>query len=476
MGGSHAHGSTHDDDVEVSGLARTVLVVALALAGLASVVGMALLWPSAADAPEPVEFAQEGVTFPTAEVRSVGEPCPVVRADPNAPPPAGEEGGDEPFPEGCNVLEVTVADGDGAGDDVSLQVPPYVTRAGLVPGDDVQLIRIPTPGGAPDAGAGSGQDGPATGSGLSPDGDASYGWSKVERDPPLLALGIAFLVVVVAVARLRGVLAMVGLGFAGLVVAFFMLPALLAGGNGLAVALVGSSVIMFVVLYLAHGLSVRTSTALAGTLVGIAITTVIALWGVDSARLSGVSDDTGELLLLYADGLDYQGLLTSAIIIAGLGVLNDVTITQSSAVWELRSAAPEMSRTRLFASGMRIGRDHIASTIYTIVFVYVGSALAVLMLTSLYERPLTEVLTDEVVAEEIVRTLASAIGLVLAVPVTTGIAALTVRPERPRPGRRARTSPAPEPPSDAPPTGTATPPGSGRRVTPGRAASDPSPR
>ncbi len=211
-------------------------------------------------------------------------------------------------------------DGDGAGDDISLQAPPYVARSGLRPDDTVQLIRIPTPGGAPADGGGGGEGAePAVGSGLSPDGDASYGFSKVERDPPLLVLTVVFVVAVAVVARLRGILAMIGLGFAGAVVGWFMLPALLAGENGLLVALVGSAVIMYVVLYLAHGLSIRTSTALAGTLVGIAITTVIGLWGVESARLSGISDDTGELLLLYADGLDYQGLLTSAIIIAGSG-------------------------------------------------------------------------------------------------------------------------------------------------------------
>lgn len=432
MGGSHAHGhGSHgdvDEAVSVGRTARTVLVVSLVLAGLAALAGVGLLWPAEEDRPERVDFAQEGVTFPAAQVRAVGEPCPVVRADPNAPPTGGST---EPFPEGCNVLDVTVVDGDGAGDDISLQAPPYVARSGLRPDDTVQLIRIPTPGGAPADGGGGGEGTePAVGSGLSPDGDASYGFSKVERDPPLLVLTVVFVVAVAVVARLRGILAMIGLGFAGAVVGWFMLPALLAGENGLLVALVGSAVIMYVVLYLAHGLSIRTSTALAGTLVGIAITTVIGLWGVESARLSGISDDTGELLLLYADGLDYQGLLTSAIIIAGLGVLNDVTITQSSAVWELRAAAPEMSRARLFSSGMRIGRDHIASTIYTIVFVYAGTALALLMLTSLYERPILEVITDEQVAEELVRTLASAIGLVLAVPITTAIAAATVRPRR----------------------------------------------
>src|SRR3546814_19306251 len=111
------------------------------------------------------------------------------------------------------------------------------------------------------------------------------------------------------------------------------------------------------------------------------------MWGVHAARLSGVSDDTNEYLMLYAPDLNYQGLLTSAVIIAGLGVLNDVTITQSSAVWELRAAAPEMTRLQLLVSGMRIGRDHLASTIYTTVFAYAAPALAVLIHLSLCETP-----------------------------------------------------------------------------------------
>jgi uncharacterized membrane protein len=193
------------------------------------------------------------------------------------------------------------------------------------------------------------------------------------------------------------------------------------------VALVGATAIMFVVLYLAHGLSVRTSTALAGTLVGVAIIALLGLYAVDAARLSGVGGE-GELLRLQAPDLNFRGLLTCAVIIAGLGILNDVTITQSSAVWELRAAAPEMTRRQLFTSGMRIGRDHIASTIYTIVFAYAGTALAVLLLLSLYDRPVFDLLTDEAIAEEVLRTLASAIGLVLAVPATTAIAAGTVAP------------------------------------------------
>jgi uncharacterized membrane protein len=235
-----------------------------------------------------------------------------------------------------------------------------------------------------------------------------------------------FVLLVVVVARWRGVFALVGLAFSGLVIWKFMLPALLTGESGLLVGLSGSAAIMFVVLYLTHGLSMRTSTALAGTLAGVLVTAGVGVVGVQATRLTGISDESAGVLSGYLGGLSFHGLLACATIVAGLGVLNDVTITQSSSVWEIRAAAPTMGRAGVFASGMRIGRDHIASTIYTIVFAYAGTALAVLLILQLYGLPVSVLLTTEEIGEEIVRTLASAIGLVLAAPLTTGIAALVV--------------------------------------------------
>lgn len=413
--GAHSHShAAMDEEVEVGSTARIALLGFLALVAVATVIGLVTLWPTADDRPESAAYVSDGVTRVEGEVTTVGDPCPVIRTDPLAPP--GEQA-DREFPDGCNQLGVKILDGPESGTEQSLKVPPYAVRAGLDAGDVVALHRIPTPPEAPDA---------ETAPGESAEPEAVYGFVKVKRDFPLVALTLIFLVVVAVVARLRGILALLGLGLAGLVVGKFMLPALLAGGSGIAIAVVGSTAIMYVVLYLAHGPSIRTSTALAGTLIGIAVTALIGMAGVRSAHLSGIADDTGERLLLYAEGLDFQALLISAIIIAGLGVLNDVTITQSSAVWELRGAAPEMSRMGLFRSGMRIGRDHIASTIYTIVFAYSGTALSLMMLLSLYDRSLLDVLSDDLISEEVVRTLASGIGLVLAVPITTGIAALTV--------------------------------------------------
>lgn len=426
MAGGHSH--THDparqgsesgaDSVRVGALARGCLIAFLTLAGAATIFGLVRFWPGEVAPGQTVgttDFAAPGVTFPIATVSKV---LPACEDDLEAPPTEGQSG-DVALDTTCGALVVTLEPATGSTTNdrpaVSVSVPPAVTGSGLQPGDQVQLLKIPARDGNPE----------------------SYSFLQVQRGAPLTLMFVLFVVAVALVARWRGLLALVGLGFGGLIVVSFMLPALLEGESGLVVALIGSSAIMFVVLYLAHGLSIRTSTALAGTLFGVGITAVLGLLAVDMARLSGVADDEGATLASFVQTMSPQELLTCAIIVAGLGVLNDVTITQSSAVWELRAAAPTMGRRELFTSGMRIGRDHIASTIYTIVFAYAGAALPVLLLLFLYERPVLDLLQTESLAEEIVRTLASAIGLVLAVPATTAIAALTI-------GGAAK-SPAPEP-------------------------------
>ena len=396
MGHGHSHraGRDHhgDDGVTIARTPRTVLLTILVAVAAATIAGLVLLWPDAGKADaitKSVAYAAPGATFPDATVVSVEKPC------------ARDGSGDQTA---CGHLSATVASGKDTGTKVSVVVPPQVAAAGLSAGDTVQLLRSPPAQGQP----------------------AQFSYVGTERSGPLWVLAIAFALVVVAVARLRGLLALVGLGVSGVVIWKFVLPALLTGESGLLVGLVASAAIMYVVLYSTHGLSMRTSAALAGTLAGVAITAGIGVWSVGATHLTGVDDESGSVLSGFVNDLGYQGLLTCAIVIAGLGVLNDVTITQASAVWELRGAAPEMGRRALFTSGMRIGRDHIASTIYTIVFAYAGAALTVLLVIQLYDRPLLDLLVTEEIGQEVVRALASSIGLVLAVPLTTAIATLTV--------------------------------------------------
>ncbi len=250
----------------------------------------------------------------------------------------------------------------------------------------------------------------------------SYEFYDFQRGLPLTLLALAFAILVVVVARWRGLFAMVGIAITLLALTKFMLPAFLAGENPLFVAVVGSTGIMLVVLYLAHGVSIRTTSALFGTLAGLALTATLGLGASGWSHLTGIGSEDDALLAAVAPLANISGVVAAAMVVAGLGVLNDVTVTQASAVWELRAAKPEAGRIEIFTSAMRIGRDHIASSVYTLVFAYAGSAMTVLLLIVAYQRGLAEMATTEQIGQEVVRTLVGAIGLVLAVPITTWFA------------------------------------------------------
>jgi len=391
MGAGHSHGPAAD--LDLSRAARLGSIGLLVAVAIATVVGVVLLWPTAR--PElnhaPAGGAQSVAPVVKGTVTAL-EACP----DNFDAEPSGS------IHHACQIATVELTSGPAAGQSVPVEFIGVSAVSGVVVGDPVHVT---------DVGEG---------------GTPYYALVTIDRLLPLALFTLAFVVVVIAVAGWKGVRGLIGLGVAGAIFFGFMLPALATGRPAVAVALVGGSAIMFAVLYLAHGISMRTTSAFVGTLVSLLATAGLGALGVWAARLSGLSTDETIALAGQSEGLSFTALLTCSLVIAGLGVLNDTTITQASAVWELRAAGPHLSRWDLFTAGMRIGRDHIASTIYTIVFAYAGAALSTLVLLSLYSQPLDLLLSTEPFAEEIVRTLGSGIGLVLSVPLTTGVAALTV--------------------------------------------------
>ena len=364
------------------------MLLLLVPVGLATVVGLFVLWPG--DEPTRAQQAAEvalppGTTYPEGRVVSV------------EPLACGGETGQQLQ---CATVVVEVLDGEGKGDFQQVELSADVVGSGIDEGDTLVLTR--------DAGA---------------EGGASYGFFDYARGTPIVVLAIAFAVVVGLVARLRGLLSLVGLGFAFFILFRFVLPALLAEESPTLVSLVGSTAIMFVVLYLAHGFSARTTTALIGTLFGLALVAVLGSISVSAARLTGITTEETIQLHTFDPTLNFSGLVLAGVVVAGLGVLNDVTITQASAVWQLNEVSPDLTWRELYRRGMFVGRDHIASTVYTIVFAYAGAALPLLLLFELYSQPVTVTLFSSAVAEEVIRTLAAAIALVLAVPMTTAVGA-----------------------------------------------------
>ena len=258
------------------------------------------------------------------------------------------------------------------------------------------------------------------------DGATYYVFADFQRHTPLVALGVLFAVVVIAVGRLRGLAAIVGLAISFVVLTEFMLPSIIEGNSAVMAAVVASAALMFVLLYLAHGISAKTTAALLGTLASLAITGLLAGVFVDATRVASFGDEDTAFLQVNAEQINLEGLLLGGILIGALGVLNDVTVTQAAAVWALRDADPTAGFRKVYGSAMRIGRDHIASTVDTLVLAYAGAALPLLLLFTLASRPLGDVVTGELVAEEIVRALVGGIGIAASVPITTGLAAAVV--------------------------------------------------
>lgn len=356
-----------------------------------AILGMVVLWPDPDKVPRGENpYAAEGVSTVDGEVTRV------VPFDCNS----GGEGPDQQpsVPGDCARVAASTAD-----EKATFTLDPGRFRAGIEVGDDIRMIRIQPPGQT-----------------------VSWEFLDFKRGLPLTALAIIFALLVVLVARWRGLFALVGIGVTLLALTKFILPAMLAGESPLPVAVVGSTAIMIAVLYLAHGVSIRTTSALFGTFAGIGLTALIGFGSTAWTNLSGVGTEDDQALVATVPALDLSGVVAATMVIAGLGVLNDVTVTQASAVWELRALRPAAGRRAVFASAMRIGRDHIASSVYTLVFAYAGSAMTVLLLITAYQRGLAEIATTEDIGQEIVRTLVGAIGLVLAVPVTTALAVFMV--------------------------------------------------
>ncbi|WP_392399331.1 YibE/F family protein [Actinotignum urinale] len=309
------------------------------------------------------------------------------------------------------------------GIEVPLHVSAEIVASGMAVGDHVKARFTPQP---------SGTALPSSPS--QPSAIPSYIFADYERSSPLLILTILYIVVIVSVARVKGLAALGGLSLSLLVVGFFMIPALASGENAMWVILTGASAMMFASIYLAHGISIRTTTAVIGTFCGLVITAALATWAVGAQNLSGAVGEESIQLSWTLGGLNMRSLLLAGMVLAGLGALNDVTITQVSTIWELHAESPSTPRRRLFMRGMAVGRDHIASTVYTLAFAYVGASLPLLILASMYDRPVLDLVQLELIAEEITRTLTTSIGLVLAIPLTTAVAAMlaSVAPTRAR--------------------------------------------
>ncbi len=247
----------------------------------------------------------------------------------------------------------------------------------------------------------------------------------IRRDS-LFWLFFIFIILTILVARWRGFNSLLGMGISFLVIFKFILPKILEGSDPIQIAIIGSFFIIPITFYLSHGFNKKTTVSVVGTSTALIITGILASIFVEATKLSGFVSEEASFLQLATQGLiNIKGLLLAGIIIGVLGILDDVTISQSAIVFQLKQANPKMKSKDLYKKAMDVGRDHIASMVNTLVLVYTGAALPLLLLFIDNPHPFSEVINYEIIAEEIVRILVGSIGLILAVPITTFIACLS---------------------------------------------------
>lgn len=257
-----------------------------------------------------------------------------------------------------------------------------------------------------------------------PDG-TTYFIADRSRSLAVWVLAIVFATLVALVGRWRGVWSLVGLAASFLVIVRFIIPAILSGWDPVTAMVIGATVIAFTTLVLAHGANWKTVAAIVGTGLSLALVIAFASFGVAFTELTGLADEHAVALnILSGNTIDARGLLLASIIIGALGVLDDVTATQSSTVFELHRANDHLSAHQLFARALNVGRDHIASTVNTLVLAYVSASLPLVVLLASQPEPIGLLISRDLFATEIVRTLMGSTGIVAAVPITTAIAAV----------------------------------------------------
>lgn len=382
---------------------RRLLLIFLIVWAIATVIGVAKLWPSG----EPNIAPEFYKTFSLGQNQVNGEIVAESKGSCTAPEsgtvfttsPRIVPGSDT----SCTWYIAEITEGDDAGKRTLIINSGQPGEATLATGDQIRLLQA-----------------------QSNDGSVHYSFSDYQRVLPLTLWGILIAGAIILFAALRGLRSLIGLVITMVVVIAFTLPALLLGTSPTGIAIFSGAVILFLVVFLVHGFNWKSASALGGTLLALLLAALLANVAIDNNQLRGLGDEGNLQILLYLPDVSVTGLMLCGFIIGALGVLNDVTIAQSSTVNELAELDNDASWWRLFLGAMKVGRDHISSMVYTLVLSYTGASLPLLLLLFAAHRPFLQTLTSDIMATELLRSGIGALTLTLAVPLTTAIAALTV--------------------------------------------------
>lgn len=256
------------------------------------------------------------------------------------------------------------------------------------------------------------------------DGESSYRFFERYRLNSLWILLALFIAVTILVSGRKGLSSLLGLAFTLFVLVLWVVPKIVAGANPLLMSFIGAMVIACCSLFIAHGFHRRTLLSVVSTLFTLVLAFAFAYFAVSLSHLFGLGSDAAvDITMSNLSAIDLRGLLLGAIVIGVLGVLDDVTTTQTATVEELHKANPRLGFLELYRRASEVGREHIVSLVNTLVIAYAGASFPIFLFIVTATQPLWVILNNEFMAEEIVRSLVGSTTLILAVPISTLLAA-----------------------------------------------------
>ncbi|HLL60814.1 MAG TPA: YibE/F family protein [Candidatus Nitrosocosmicus sp.] len=259
-------------------------------------------------------------------------------------------------------------------------------------------------------------------------GEETYFISDFVRRTPLFLLWAIFVLLIVIIGRWRGISSLIGMGISFLIIFYYLIPQILQGKDPVVTAVIASIFIIPITFFMSHGINRKTTVAVVGTLISLVITGILARLFVSAAKLTGFAQEEASFIQALNPGqFNMQGLLLAGIIIGVSGILDDITVSQSALIEKLHQTDHTLSFRELYKKGIDVGRDHIASLVNTLILVYAGASLPLMILFVNNPHPFSEIVNYEIIANEIVRTLVGSIGLILAVPITTLLSCFFVK-------------------------------------------------
>lgn len=255
------------------------------------------------------------------------------------------------------------------------------------------------------------------------DGTEVYGVVNIDRRDSLIFLGLLFVGAVVAFGGWQGVRSLFALGGSFVAIFYVLLPGLLHGWNPLLLSLLVASGILAAAIFFTHGFNRESAVAYGGTMLAVFLTGILAVIAVKISDLSGFVSDESVYLNMNTDGtLDFTGLLLGAIVIGVLGVLDDIAVTQAAVVTELYGSNENIGRREVYTRALRVGREHVGALVNTLVLAYAGVSLPLLLYFYMSPMSFWTLVNSEIFATEIIRVIVGSIGLIMTVPIVTGLA------------------------------------------------------